>query len=154
MYLDSILKGGILVLETKKFRKAFKIALLCVLILQITWIYSACKMTPDVWLDNKQSFFSDFYVTNGMVCIKCEIYVQNTFDVAKTVMFSATSEDDKNGGLLKEALLIGYQEDLKSDIFQVEPGENCLSLYFVGEFGGKNVKQNRLLPQIAMQIVS
>ena len=122
--------------------------IICVLMLTVIFTCAGCKPAAEVRVNTNESFFSDFYVLDNKVYIKCELLVQNTFGIDKAVKFSALCEDDKAGGLLKEAQIAGYQADYIGQVFSVKPGDNALTVYFIGEFGGTEIKQNRLLPQI------
>jgi|TergutMp193P3_1026864.scaffolds.fasta_scaffold168558_1 hypothetical protein len=92
------------------------------------------------------SWFNDFFIDNNQVNIECIISFMNNTNTIKKVMIFGYFEEDVKGGLLKSDRLSGYYND--DIIIELVPGENkYLKIIFKGEYGGKNIKQNRNLPK-------
>ena len=82
------------------------------------------------------------------VLIYCTLLITNPTNTEKNLAFSANFENDVKIGLLKEGQLVGYQTDLKTNIFTIDKGENWIDVVFLGEYAGTNKKYDRLLPNI------
>lgn len=107
----------------------------------------------EIILNTEESFYSEFEINSNQVLIYCTLLVKNTTQKECKVKFDANFDSDVEGGLLKEADLHGYLADLKSDTFKIVKGDNWINVVFVGEFGGKEQKRNRLLPAITMSVL-
>jgi hypothetical protein len=108
----------------------------------------------DVSLIQEDSYFNDFSVSDNMVHMECYLTINNSTKKEVSVKINASSDEDVAGGLLKSANMNGFDETLSSDTFVLSSGENSITVIFIGKFGGKKQKQNRLLPEnIVFEIV-
>lgn len=102
---------------------------------------------PDIVINDKESFFSDFEVEDGKVMIKCYYVIYNNTDTTYYIQLRGNFEDDQKLGLLKEPQLyarINIEDD--DTYLEISPGENKLDVVYVGTFAGTERKTNRLLP--------
>ncbi len=103
---------------------------------------------------NNSHLLGDFKVENGKVLFSCSLAVENLTDDDLTVKITAYSKEDVDGGLLKQAKMSGYCEDMISDTFKMKSGESSVTVIFVGDFAGRQVKHDRLVPDdIRFEIV-
>ena len=106
-----------------------------------------CGNAAQVRLDEEGSSFSDLTVVDGQVYMTCTLVIENSTGEEVRVRIAASSPEDVAGGLLQSAELTGMDENLASDVFTLEEGENSVEVVFVGAFGGTEVKQDRLIPE-------
>ena len=104
-------------------------------------------MMQVIKLTEESSYFNDFTVKNNKVYMNCALVIENISTKGVTVRIKASSPQDVSGGLLKSAGLHGFSKDLATDTFTLSTGENQITVIFIGEYGGTNIKQNRLLPE-------
>ena len=125
--------------------EVFEMKKLAVYIVLLIAIYCcSCETTQFVLQDN--CYFSDFSVTDESVYITCFLSINNSGE--KTlVKITATSEEDVAVGLLSDPNLVGWDEDLTSDCFELEKGVNEIVIVFAGKYGGTEIKQDRNLPE-------
>lgn len=110
-------------------------------------LYSCQQKNVDIKIGEK-SFFSSFNVKDGKVYIYCTLYIENLAGEEKNVQLKALLKNDVKNGLLKEALIDGYSIDETTQCFQLQKGENCLEVVFIGEHAGGEQKYDRTLPDI------
>ena len=111
----------------------------------------------DLTLVEKDSWFSDFKVENGLVWLECELTLENRTAEPISGCFEAWFPGDV-GTLVKEERLPGLpaSEAEAMDaaaipdpaVLEFAPGRTTLRVVFVGTFGGNDLKQDRLLPQL------
>lgn len=102
----------------------------------------------------KDSYYSDFLVSDDMVEIECHITIKNDNDTNKTVNISTLMPADVTGGLLKESPIYALDESGNKIDFLIEKeSEKSFEVTFIGEYGGTNKKQNKLLPEIVLEVV-
>ena len=92
------------------------------------------------------SWFSDFSVQGNTVYLKCMLVIEC---VETTVVRIYGSFPKDAGRLLTESLLPGgFGDDTAHlrDTSTLLPGQNELTVFFVGTFAGSAQKQDRLLP--------
>lgn len=123
-------------------------AAICVLVAG----YMLLQKHNDIHINYEKSFFSDFHVEEAKVYIECVLCIENNTAKQHKVKFIAESEEDKENGLIMDSKLNGYNEDLETSLFDIESGENRITVIFVGNYGGVEQKVNRLLPRIYMEI--
>lgn len=114
--------------------------------------YMLLQKHNGIHINYEKSFFSDFDVEEDKVYIECVLCIENNTGKQHKVKFIAESEEDKENGLIKDSKLNGYNEDLETSLFDIEPGENRITVIFVGNYGGVKQKVNRLLPKIYLEI--
>lgn len=122
-------------------------------------------------LVEKESFFSNFMIQGDSVYFLCRLTVYNPEQDPVAVQITGDFSADVKGGLLREPQLLGYELDkglaggflslgeeelsalVREDasVILLQPGNNNLWLVFVGPLGESTVKQDRLLPPIAIQ---
>lgn len=109
----------------------------------------------DVYVDQENSWFSDFYIENDKVYLTCHIELCNKSN-ARTVRLYGVFSDDV-GTLVTEAVLPGYRTDASDsndDRFFLAPGTQTCDVTFIGTFAGTEQKNDRLLPQIWIEEAS
>lgn len=101
-----------------------------------------------ILLDETASYFSDFEVVNDNVYIYCTIVLTNTTSKESSFRVKGFFEDDVKGHLLLESELYAYGEGMETT-FSLHANETkAFEICFVGRFGGRYKKKNRLLPKI------
>ena len=132
--------------------------LLCVLALFFTVMLFGCNKDNNthnfILLDETASYFSDFEVVGDNVYIYCTVVLTNT--TSKECMFRIKGffEDDVKGHLLLEGELYAYDKE-KETVFSLRANEKkTFEICFSGKFGGREKKNNRLLPEIEIIIVN
>ncbi len=118
-------------------------ALLCLLIAVILLLFSCADETKALPVISDDSFMNGWYIDDSKVCIVCRIIIIS--EEAVTVSMTAYSEEDV-GGLLKDAKLTGYNEDMSSTYFDIETGFNELTVVFVGIHGEGDEKFDYGMP--------
>ena len=120
---------------------------ICIIAL-LLFVTGCAEKTPNISLIEDESYFDEFYVENDRVVLMCKIALKSTYKNVKTVNIYAYSPKDVEGGLLVSDKLLGYNSALNNSDFIISAGESRqFEIYFVGEFGGRMVKENRLLPE-------
>ena len=110
--------------------------------------------TVDLRIVKDASYFSDYYVEDEKVYIKCEVTIRNFSSVNESFQLNAILKDDVELGLLKSENLKGYSQELSNDKFTVEKKTTkTFSVVFVGDFAGINRKQDRNLPEIVITTI-
>lgn len=114
-------------------------------------LHFACTRLPrifhgPVYLDHKASWFSDFMEIDDMAYSRCQLLVRNESRERKYVRISAIANLYDRFNLYAQKYLTGYTQDMRSEIFLLEPGENELRVYFGAPFGGNYQRFNRSLP--------
>jgi len=126
-----------------------------IMIFAISFERSLSKSQPEVTLIEKDSWFSDFEVVGDKVNIKCYVTLLNTFDEDKKVTLSAVFPDDVKLGLLKEEKLFAKDSKGEKAEYTLLYGfRSGFYVTFVGDFGGVNMKHDRLLPEIEVTVVN
>ncbi len=130
--------------------KRNRIILLTCILCAIAMVFCSCSFqqkNDDIKIEEK-SFFSNFKIEDGKVYVYCMLYIDNLTGEEKSIQLKATLENDVENGLLKEALIDGYSIDETTQYFQLQKGENCLEVVFIGEHAGGEQKYDRKLPDI------
>ena len=122
------------------------LGLLMCLVLIIS--FSGCRQKSEIYIDTQESFYSDFFVSNNKVYIKCILTINNTTEDDVNASFIGYFYEDVKTGLLKNAELKGYEDDFETSSFSIPKGKHNLTVTFIGEFAGNNQKSNRQLPDI------
>ena len=126
-----------------------KRALSLILCLLLLFSFISCTAENVILVEDSSSFV-DFSVKDENVYIDCYITLKNNTNKQKTVYIKGDFTDDVEGRLLKDAELYVYDGEKRE--FVIEPNsETRFDITFVGEFGGTNVKQDRLLPKITIE---
>ena len=135
-------------------RKCIYIFMFLLIALSTLALFSSCKTSNTIYVDEKNSYFSDFMVENNEVFIKCYITLVNKFDVEKTVNLSAKLPEDVAIGLLKNEEIKALNDDGSEMDFTLPPNSSkSFDVVFVGDFAGTYLKYDRLLPEISINIV-
>lgn len=113
-------------------------------------VFCGCSQEEYVKINRQESWYSDFYVEDGKVYIKCNITVENSGDDSCRIGFKGDFSENVKTGLLKEAELYGYAEDYETSVFVAPKGKHTIAVTFIGDFGGTLKKANRNLPHISM----
>ena len=101
-----------------------------------------------ILLDDTTSYFSDFEVVDDNVYIYCTIMLTNTTSKERSFRVKGFFEDDVKGHLLLESELYAYDEE-RETTFSLHANETKIfEICFIGKFGGRGIKKNRLLPEI------
>ena len=102
----------------------------------------------DIYINNDESFFSNYEIVDNKVNTYCELCIYNEFDCDKVI-------DNKNFGLLKESKMMGYLKGTDTSQITLKSGKNIVSVNFIGDLGYTSQRINRLLPnEIIINIVS
>jgi len=99
-------------------------------------------------LDEATSFFSDFDVVGDNVYIYCTIVLTNTTSKERLFKVKGFFDDDLKGHLLLERELYAYGEEETTTFFLHANETKTFEICFIGKFGGRGIKENRLLPKI------
>lgn len=102
----------------------------------------------------QKSTFLDFYVVENKVNINCYVTIRNNSNKGAFVRLKALMPDEVKIGLLKEPVL--YTENgVKNNEKLFVPNNTQKSFYvcFQGEFAGIEMKNDRLLPQIEIELI-
>ena len=132
---------------------------LCLLLLSACYRWNG-EPNPEalnLTLVEDESWFSDFKVQDGFVCLECELTLENHTSEPISGCLQAWFSGD-TGTLVKEDRLPGLlaaeagAETLASlpapTVLTFAPGKMTLRIVFVGTFAGDARKQDRLLPQL------
>jgi len=104
------------------------------------------KMHGTVYLDYGESGVSFITNTNEMMYKRCYLTVVNEMDSKAYVRISATAGLLDRHTIFAQKELTGYGQDLCTDIFPVEPGENKLIVYFGAPYGKPDATASGRLP--------
>lgn len=115
----------------------------CLIIAVILLLFSCAKETVALPVVSDDSYMNGWYIDNSIVYIVCRLVIISEEDV--TVSITAYSEEDV-GGLLENARLTGYNEDMSSTNFDIETGFNELIVVFVGVHGKNDEKYDYGIP--------
>lgn len=109
----------------------------------------------DVYVNQENSWFSDFYIEADKVYITCHIELCNRSNIRTVRLYGVFSDDV--GTLVTESVLPGFITDVldsNDNSFLLEPGEQTYDVTFIGTFAGTEQKNDRLLPPILIEEVS
>ncbi|MBE6944717.1 MAG: hypothetical protein E7459_01340 [Ruminococcaceae bacterium] len=128
--------------------------LLCLLML-LSIFLSGCTRTENkedqVHLNLERSYFSDFFVKEELVEIRCYLCIENPTPKDVQVIVIATFNADQKAGLLKERRIAGVlAEQPDQVVLTIPPGGAELYVNFYGTYDGLPKKQNRLLPDLEL----
>lgn len=125
------------------------VATLCLLLL---FSLTACGKDP-VYLDEERSWFNDYSISGETVIFRCYLTIENSTSSPQTVSVTGHFREDMKSGMIKEEYLIASDfEDPECTTFLLEPGTNSFDVVFIGTANGYPMKQNRLLPEISIEI--
>jgi len=115
-------------------------------LLLFTGVFTSCSLNniEKIKLIKLESYYSDFEVKKDKVYISCYITLENNLDKEQTIKLSATFPNDV-GKLLKNAVI----ESEKSFTLDAK-SKKSFKVVFIGDFAGKNKKNDRLLPDISI----
>ena len=109
----------------------------------------------DVYVDQENSWFSDFHIEADTVYITCHIELCNNSNTRAVRLYGVFSDDV--GTLITEPILPGFiTDDFDSDdhSFLLASGKQTYDVTFIGSFAGTEQKTDRLLPQILIEEAS
>ena len=121
------------------------------MIAAVLLLHFACTRLPQifhgpVYMDYENSWFGDFMEIDGMAYSRCRLLVRNETGERTYVRISAIANLYDRFNLYAQKYLTGYTQDMRSEIFLLEPGENELRVYFGAPFGGNYQRFNKSLP--------
>lgn len=123
-----------------------------ILCLMLLFSLTACGKDP-VYLVEEQSYFLDFTVEGETVEFRCHLCIQNELPNPQKVSLTGHFSEDMEARLIQEeSLLASDLEVSESTTFLLQPGINTLDVVFTGTFGGNHQKQDRLLPEISIEL--
>ena len=93
----------------------------------------------------------DFYIEDEKVYIIGGVTIRNNTEDELSYSLTANSESDFKSGLIKSAILNGFDEDLSTNIFSIGGYEvQTKKIIFVGDYAGYHKKSDRLMPEITI----
>ena len=137
------------------FLQLISLSILFFVMISILACDSKMEESLEVSMVESESFFLDFTIDDNKVFMKCWIKLKNTSDEDKNIRLYAQSKQDVAHGLLKNPEMFALDENGDFRIFTI-PANLQVTFYdveFVGEYGGRPEKVNRLLPKIIIEIV-
>lgn len=110
------------------------------------------KIKPDIEIISEQrGGIHNFYVENDKVYITGGLTIKNNTKNNIKYSIIGTSDDDFEIGLLKSKLLIGYDEKLETNMFEIGGKETqTFNVTLVGEYNGIYEKYDRLMPKLTI----
>lgn len=125
------------------------IGLTCIILFLII---AFCKIKPDIEIISKQGGgIHNFYVEDDKVYITGGLTIKNNTKNNIKYSIIGTSDDDFEIGLLKSKLLIGYDEKLETNMFEIGGKETqTFNVTLVGEYNGIYEKYDRLMPKLTI----
>ncbi len=108
---------------------------------------SSCGENAVILDNSDKSYFVDFYTGEDKVYIECVLNVVNISSSEKTVEITAYDKEDVEIGLLTNPTLVAYEKSTDNNKFTLAPGENEISVVFVGEYAGIYQITSRDLPR-------
>ena len=93
----------------------------------------------------------DFYIEDEKVYIMGGVTIRNNTEDEVSYSLIANSESDFKSGLIKSAILNGFDENLSTNIFSIEGYKvQTIKIIFVGDYAGYPKKNDRLMPEITI----
>ncbi len=132
-------------------KRFFALLLLPVLLI------SGCAKTPvntDIIVIDSESFYSDFEVKGDSVYIYCTLSLRNCTSRDMKFQIKGCFDDDVKGHLLTERVLFAHDDALETVFFLRANEKKEFDVCFTGQYGGRPVKHDRLLPEIEIMPVS
>ena len=132
-------------------KRFFAILLLPVL------LFSGCAKTAvnkDVIVIASESFYSDFEVKGDSVYIYCTLSLRNCSSQDVTFQIKGCFDNDVKGHLLTERVLFAHDDALETVFFLRANEKKEFDVCFTGQYGGRPVKHDRMLPEIEIIPVS
>ena len=130
-------------------KKSIVFILLVFLIGVVVFIISI----PKIEIIKSKSYFEEFTVKNDKVTIECYLTIKNNSNKDQSINLSAYFPEDVKGGLLVNEKLYSIEDDDNKIAYTIPANKTVTyTVTFTGEFAGNNVKANRLLPKIEIDI--
>lgn len=130
-----------------QWKKRYFIVIFFIVII-LGGIYFYLQGFRKVVLIEEESYFHDFYVENNKVYIQCEIVLQNNSNKDEKVKLLADMKEDARLGLLTSSAVYGYSKKGNNEFVVPAKSKKEYNVYFIGDFAGNKIKQNRNLPSI------
>ena len=127
--------------------------LLCCFCFLIGCSSSSNNVDKKIYVETDKSYLSDYVIQDEKVIFWCNIQIVNLYQEQKWISISGLFKEDEKTGLIMENTLLGRDSNnYDLTLFHLKPGINNLSVVFVGTHGISNIKHDRLLPQIIVNI--
>jgi hypothetical protein len=120
------------------------------LLISIITMFCGCAKKNTLEIINKESYYSNYIIDGDKVYIECELAFNNLRETETTIELYADFPDDVELGLLKNAKIMGYHDDLLTSTFSLPEGKTRIFVVFIGDFAGTNQKHDRNLPNITI----
>ena len=137
------------------FLKILYIMLLLIMLFNSSGCNIISQKNAGCFIVESESWFDDFTVRDDKVYIKCEVVLQNTTSDNQRIKMAAICSEDVDAGLLKNEKVYAVDDNQKERVFVINANskQTFEDVVFLGEFGGKKIKNNRLLPRIILEII-
>lgn len=134
-----------------------KTFLLIIMLILSPAIILSCKLAEKespVRVVLASSQFNHFEVIEDDVIFYCTICIENTSNTTYDIQIYGVFDFDVKGGLIKDSRMLGHTMSNPTDtIFHVIPGEQTYQVVFSGEYAGRPVKHDRLLPELEIVFI-
>ncbi|WP_312429679.1 hypothetical protein [Lacrimispora sp.] len=136
-------------------KKVFYIGGIIILIVVIMFIFKSGKKEKLIsrleLVSEQGGGIEDFYIEDDKVYIIGGVTIKNNTEDELSYSITANSEVDFQSGLLKSAILKGFDENLSENIFSIGGHEvQTIKIFFVGDYAGYPKKSDRLMPEITI----
>ncbi len=138
-------------MNANKVRKKCVILFCLIVILSVfvfLFLYGRMNDRAGVKIERERSWFDEFYIKDDRVYIRCYVTMQNSGNEDKYVKLEANMEEDADKKLIRNAKVTGYDEKGVDEFLVPANSTEEYTIYFIDDFAGNNVKQDRNLPEI------
>ncbi len=128
--------------------KMIVVLTICVVVFlwMLIYIVASRKCSGDIIIDYNNSYLNEFVIEENTVYIKCQVYIINNSNKAKSFNIYATSYEDE-GTLLKTPDLYSVDSNDNEKTYRIKPKyKGYFTVIFAGEYGGINTKYDRNIP--------
>lgn len=138
-----------------RLTKILLAAIILIIAFVIIWICIAGQNKQSIYVNEEESYLSEFNIVDDEVQIICYITFCNTGDVSKTILVKGDFSDSVENGIISDGTLYAVDFEKNKCRYTLQPNEEKgFYVTFIGEFAGTEQMTSRQLPPISIEEVS
>lgn len=135
-----------------KFTKVFIPLIILIIVSAGILIWAVNRNGQSIYIDEDESYLSEFNVIGNDVQIVCHVTVCNTYGIDKTILIKGDFSSEVENGLISEKILYAVDSEKNKCQYTLQPHEKkSFDVIFIGTFAGEGQMTNRQLPPISIE---